>query len=82
MLAVLTGAAVQPAFLYARAGNWVVHCGPRMRFPRTRDRERDATAITAWLMAYHEAVVRRVPEQWVWWHKRWRTRPPGETVSS
>lgn len=76
MLAVLTGSAVQPAFLYAKAGRWVMHCGPRMRFPRTRDRDHDAKTITAWLMAYHEAVVRRAPEQWVWWHKRWRTRPP------
>jgi len=23
-------------------------------------------------------IVRRHPEQWIWMHKRWRTRPPGE----
>lgn len=75
MLAVLTGSAVQPAFLYAKAGRWVLHFGPRRHFPRSRDREQTAREITAWLMAYHEAIVRRAPEQWVWWHKRWRTRP-------
>ena len=23
------------------------------------------------------AMVRAHPEQWIWMHKRWRTRPPG-----
>jgi KDO2-lipid IV(A) lauroyltransferase len=23
-------------------------------------------------------MVRRYPEQWLWMHKRWKTRPPGE----
>jgi KDO2-lipid IV(A) lauroyltransferase len=25
-----------------------------------------------------EGWVRRAPEQWLWIHKRWHTRPPGE----
>ena len=24
-----------------------------------------------------ESMVRRYPEQWLWVHKRWKTRPPG-----
>ena len=74
-LALLTGAAAQPAFLYRRAGRWVLHAGPRRRFPRSGDRDADAAAITAWATAYEEALVRRHPEQWVWWHRRWHTRP-------
>ena len=27
-----------------------------------------------------EAAVRRSPEEWVWMHRRWRTRPPGEAA--
>jgi KDO2-lipid IV(A) lauroyltransferase len=23
-----------------------------------------------------EAQIRRVPEQWVWMHRRWRRQPP------
>ena len=29
-----------------------------------------------------EAVIKSYPEQWVWVHKRWRTRPEGEKLNS
>jgi KDO2-lipid IV(A) lauroyltransferase len=74
-LALLTGAAVQPAFLYERRGRWVLHVGPRRRFARSGDTEADLLAITTWVMAYEESLVRRAPHQWVWWHQRWRTTP-------
>jgi KDO2-lipid IV(A) lauroyltransferase len=74
-LALLTRAAVQPVFLYEKAGRWVMHVGPRRHFTRSGDTEADVLAITAWAIGYEEALVRRVPHQWVWWHLRWRTRP-------
>jgi KDO2-lipid IV(A) lauroyltransferase len=78
ILAQLAGGWVQPGhcLLIARGGyrwTWLIHCGPRVRFPRTPDREAGARAIMAWTMAYQERLVRRHPEQWVWWHRRWRT---------
>ncbi len=82
MLAVMARVPVQPAFAYLRAGRWVMHWGPRTRAPAGLDREQAALWLTAWGMAYQEALVRRTPEQWVWWHKRWRTRPPAETPRS
>ncbi len=39
----------------------------------------DATEATALMTAAIEAQIRRRPEQWVWMHRRWRRRPPGET---
>lgn len=80
VLAQLAGGWVQPGhcLLAARGGyrwTWVFHCGPRVRFPRGPDREATTRAILAWTMAYQEALVRRAPEQWVWWHRRWRSRP-------
>jgi KDO2-lipid IV(A) lauroyltransferase len=74
-LAILTSSPVQPMFLLRRAGRWVLHVGPRRRFERTRDREQDIRRITEWMMAYEEALVRKTPHQWVWWHPRWRTTP-------
>jgi KDO2-lipid IV(A) lauroyltransferase len=33
-------------------------------------------ALTARLTAAIEAQIRRAPAEWVWWHRRWRRRPP------
>jgi KDO2-lipid IV(A) lauroyltransferase len=36
------------------------------------------------LVQYHDflsELIRSHPEQWVWFHKRWRTRPDGKTLS-
>jgi KDO2-lipid IV(A) lauroyltransferase len=37
------------------------------------------------LQVYHdhlEQLVRRYPDQWVWFHKRWRSLPDGTTLST
>jgi len=34
--------------------------------------------LTAKLSLVVEEYVRRYPDQWLWIHKRWKTRPPGE----
>jgi KDO2-lipid IV(A) lauroyltransferase len=38
----------------------------------------DAAADTARLQALLETVIREYPDQWLWIHRRWKTRPPGE----
>lgn len=45
---------------------------------RTDDRDRDVVETTAAYTAAMETFVRQFPEQWLWIHKRWKTRPPGE----
>ena len=44
----------------------------------TGDRKRDITETTARFTAEIEKFVRSYPDQWLWIHKRWKTRPPGE----
>jgi len=43
--------------------------------PRTGDREADVLAITAAATKALEDAIRAAPEQWVWAHRRWKTRP-------
>lgn len=38
-------------------------------------RDDDPVALTAHMTRLIEAQIRRVPEQWVWMHDRWRERP-------
>ncbi|MFM2090324.1 MAG: hypothetical protein RLZZ127_813 [Planctomycetota bacterium] len=60
---------------YRAGGRWHLHLGPLHAAPRAADRQAAAQAITAAATAEFEAMVRRHPAQWAWWHKRWRTRP-------
>lgn len=41
-------------------------------------RDDDPIALTARITAAIEAQIRRVPEQWVWMHERWKERPKWE----
>lgn len=45
---------------------------------KTDDRKADLVATTAAYTAEIEAIVRKYPDQWMWSHKRWKTRPKGE----
>ena len=48
---------------------------PILRTPSTGDRDHDARVITEDLTHRLEVLVRRYPEQYLWMHRRWRTRP-------
>jgi KDO2-lipid IV(A) lauroyltransferase len=38
----------------------------------------DAQADTQRIHTFFEAVIRQYPDQWMWIHRRWKTRPEGE----
>jgi len=79
-VALKTGAAVLPGFmLWEQAqGRYVLHFGPELQFVRTGNAEADIVAATQVCAAATEDWVRRYPDQWLWIHRRWKTRPPGE----
>jgi KDO2-lipid IV(A) lauroyltransferase len=61
-----------------RRGKFVFRGGPVIELVRTGDDERDVEINTARFTAAIERHVRMFPDQWLWIHKRWKTRPKGE----
>jgi KDO2-lipid IV(A) lauroyltransferase len=79
-VALHSGAAVLPGFLVWEAAErkYVLRFGEELELIRTGDMARDIVENTALFTATIEAYVRRYPEQWLWVHRRWKTRPEGE----
>jgi len=79
-MALRTEAAVVPAFcLWDPAlRRYRVRFEPAMETIRTGNEEADMVANTAAYTKVIEDYARRYPEQWLWVHRRWKTRPPGE----
>jgi KDO2-lipid IV(A) lauroyltransferase len=73
-LALRTGAAVVVGFCQ-REGDGYRLWMEEVPWRAGEDREADALALTAALSQRIEAAIRRAPEQWVWMHQRWKTRP-------
>ena len=49
-----------------------------VEFERSGDEEADVRELTTRLTQHFEDQIRRYPDQWLWIHKRWKTRPHGE----
>jgi KDO2-lipid IV(A) lauroyltransferase len=57
---------------------YVLHFGPEFTLAATGDSDADAATNTALFTAVLEETIRRSPSQWLWMHRRWKTRPPGQ----
>jgi Kdo2-lipid IVA lauroyltransferase/acyltransferase len=79
-VALHTDAAVVPAFTIwdPDIGKYRVHFDPPLTLARTDNTEADVVANTAMFTNVLEQYVRKYPEQWLWVHRRWKTRPAGE----
>jgi KDO2-lipid IV(A) lauroyltransferase len=79
-LALATGAAVLPAFAVWEEAKqkYVVYVEPAIEYRADDNSDENVRELTQKITATVEKYVRRYPEQWLWIHKRWNTRPPGE----
>jgi Kdo2-lipid IVA lauroyltransferase/acyltransferase len=79
-LAVRTEAAVVPGFLLwdSSRRKYRLRFEPAVELSRTNDEEADVRENTQRFTQVIEEFVRSHPDQWLWVHKRWKTRPPGD----
>ncbi len=79
-IALRTNAAVLPGFMLWKPSErrYVLHFCPPLQLVNTGNEDGDAIANTQIFTKALEDVIRRYPEQWLWVHRRWKTRPPGE----
>ena len=69
-----SGAAVVPGFaLWSEAERRYL-----LRFYPAIEMTGDVQQDTQRIHAHLESVIREYPDQWLWIHRRWKTRPPGE----
>lgn len=77
LLAVRTGAPVVPIFIRREGpGRHRVSIEPPLARPTANGPTQAIVELTARCTQTIEAAIRRTPEQWLWSHDRWRTRPP------
>ena len=79
-VALHTDAAVVPGYAVwdDPLGKYRLRFEPAVELTRSGDAERDIVENTQTFAKVIEDIIRRYPDQWVWVHKRWNTRPPGE----
>ena len=79
-IALRTDAAVVPGFTIwdESIGKYRLRFDPAIELVRTGDQESDILANTQKFTKVIEDYVRKYPEQWLWVHRRWKTRPEGQ----
>jgi KDO2-lipid IV(A) lauroyltransferase len=79
-VALKTDAAVVPGFTIwdPVLQKYRLRFDPPVELVRTGTTEADVTANTAKFTKVIEDYVRKYPDQWLWVHRRWKTRPGGE----
>ena len=78
-LALRTGSPILPLFAPwdEKTGKFKLILSPPVSMQSTGNEEADVRRLTEQLSLIVENYVRAYPEQWLWIHKRWKTRPPG-----
>lgn len=77
VLALRTGAAVVPGYLIKNKDSetYRIAFHEELTLVRTGDTEKDIVENTQKFTKVIEQAIREHPEQWLWGHRRWKTRP-------
>jgi KDO2-lipid IV(A) lauroyltransferase len=79
-IALRTDSTVVPGFTLwdRRLRKYRLRFDPAVKLTRTGNDEADVISNTAVFTKIIEDYVRRYPDQWLWVHRRWKTRPEGQ----
>ena len=79
-LALRTGAEVLPVFAPwdEHRKRFILIVDEPLKIEKTGDEAEDVRRLTQEYTKVVETYVRRYPDQWLWIHRRWKTRPEGE----
>ena len=79
-IAMKTGAAVIPGFAFwnPEAGRFVLRFEAPLDLRDSGDRDADLAENTQRCQTAIEQGIRAHPDQWLWIHRRWKRRPPGQ----
>src|SRR6202171_5409267 len=79
-IALRTDAAVVPGFTVwdSRLRKYILRFDPAVELIRRGDNEADIVANTAKFTKVIEDFIRKYPDQWLWVHRRWKTRPEAQ----
>jgi KDO2-lipid IV(A) lauroyltransferase len=75
-----TDAAVIPGFTVwdEAIGKYKIIFKPALTLQKSENEDADVEANTAQFNRVYEDMIREYPDQWLWIHRRWKTRPAGE----
>ena len=79
-LALRTGALVLPVFAPwdKQRKRFLLKIEQPLSYNGTGDEEEDVRGLTQLFTSVVEKYVQLYPDQWLWIHRRWKTRPPGD----
>jgi Kdo2-lipid IVA lauroyltransferase/acyltransferase len=79
-IALKTGAALVPAFMVRGTDErFEVHVERKIELPKSGNPEKDILETVRRYTEVIETYVKAYPDQWMWMHERWKTRPEGES---
>ncbi len=74
-------AAIHPAFIFRdpeRKFHHLLRFGPPIPTDPAAPRDEEVARVTRRCNEELEKVILEAPDQWMWFHRRWKTRPGGE----
>jgi len=78
LLALASNAAVVPTFIVRERKGHRIIIGEEITLVNTGDRANDQLNNTAIFTRVIEDFVKKYPEQWLWLHQRWKSRPEND----